>query len=627
MRLLSFLAICFLIPFLSSAFDLGKNSAFTAISHGPVNAFEIRKNNQTLAINAAQGKADVVLLTHARRDVVEAARATGAKVIVAPEASRDFLEKAEENWQAWWDKRFNYYEQQVTRLPVKSFPATHYLKDGEEFEWQGLMFRFLETPGYTRDGGTYILEWGDNRKAAFTGELLLEGGKVPDLYSFQNKIPEAKIGGYHGYLGRLGDWITSVEKVRSEMPDQVFAAKQSAALSNWEKDAEIAISRARKIYRNYLSTNALYWYFGKERMGQCADLVLGPDHGLKGMPFAEHVDLPDWCQHIGTTKLLLSEDGSGFALDVGGKRQLEELRKALADGLINSLDGIFVTHLHNDHAAFVADAQKEFGCPVYAIPEVAGPLQNPGDWFLPGLSPNPVEEVIVKTDGELMKWKEFTFTFHFYPGQMYNHGALLVEKPDHDPVFFIGDSFSPSGIDDYCLMNRNLMRDDTGYALCFRKIEALPEVTWLVNQHIPHLFRFNEKELTFLKTAYNERKKLIADFTPWDDPNFAIDEQWAWLFPYGQEAAASESVTVTLKVWNHSLEKRKFTASLRSELVKEPLLTTVEIAGREEGELPFTFTMPDGIPAGKVSVLTCDLEIDGKIRLPEWRECLIRSKN
>ncbi len=90
---------------------------------------------------------------------------------------------------------------------------------------------------------------------------------------------------------------------------------------------------------------------------------------------------------------------------------------------------------------------------------------------------------------------------------MLNHGALLVEKEGETPVFFIGDSFSPSGIDDYCLMNRNLMREDSGYLRCFDIVASLPDGTWLVNQHIPHRFRFNEKETVFLLGRYRDGLK------------------------------------------------------------------------------------------------------------------------
>ena len=149
-------------------------------------------------------------------------------------------------------------------------------------------------------------------------------------------------------------------------------------------DLAAAVKRVKAIYKNYLSTNALHWYFGKERLELCGKHVLGPGAQIELMPFSEHIALPPWCRHMGTTKLLVSSDGHGFALDVGGEQQLQMLRKALADGLIRKIEGIWVTHLHNDHTARVPAAAREFGCPVYAVAEVADGLKQPGAWFLPG---------------------------------------------------------------------------------------------------------------------------------------------------------------------------------------------------------------------------------------------------
>jgi len=606
----------------------------TSVSgHQGVPVYTITQNGKTLAINnAGRNNADIILLTHARREVIEAARKSGAKEIYAPEASREFMEKAEDNWQLWWDGRYNYYRQQVTRVPIQNYPATRYLKDGEEFEWEGIKFRFISTPGYTRDGGTYLITTYDDKntafndkKLAFSGELILQGGKVPDLYSFQNEIRDAKIGGYHGYMGRIAVWLKSIEKLQAEKPDVIYAGNgESTALTQPMKDMKRGAGLAKKIYANYLSTNALHWYFGEERMNTCATRVLGPDHGIKGMPLAEHIDLPDWCQHMGTTKLLVAKDGHGFALDVGGPSQLKSIKKALDDGLIKKLDGIFVTHTHNDHTAAVGEAAREFGCPVYAIEQVADTLEHPGKWFLPGVSPNVVDKVIAKKNGDTMQWKEFKFTFQFFPGQMYYHGALLVERDDHKPVLFMGDSFSPSGIDDYCLMNRNLMRNDTGYALCFRKVEALPEGSWIVNQHIPHLFRFNKKEMEFLKTSYAERKKLIADFVAWDDPNFAIDEQWARFYPYGQEVQVRDEVKTSVIISNHSDKEREYKVTLRGELLKEPITRSIKLAAGKDGTLSFGFKMPDAIESNRVYVITSDIEIDDERKLPLWGETLLK---
>lgn len=604
-----------------SAVDLPPSLRF---EEGPVNGIGIVRDGHVLAINRAPaggGKVEQILLTHARRDIVEAAREAGGVKRLAPVVSREFLEGTAAHWEQWWTRRFDYYAQQVTRRPVRDLSAQQYLADGETIVWRGIDIRFLAAPGYTRDGGIYLATL-DGVKVAFTGDLILAGGRIPDLYSMQEEIPEAKVGGYHGYLGRLAQWLDTLGKLAAGQPALIVPSR-GPILTDPAADLVAASDKARAIYRNYLETNALHWYFGEERMSQCAARVLGPNHGVKGMALAEHVDLPDWCQHIGTTKLLVSASGRGFLLDVGGPGPLKSLEAFAAAGLVKGIDGIFVTHVHNDHSAGVAEAAKRFRCPVYGIPEVAPVLSRPGDWFLPGVSPNAVDPVIEKKDGETMRWEEFTFTFRSFPGQMLNHGSLLVEKEGETPVFFIGDSFSPTGLDDYCLMNRNLMREDSGYLRCFDIVASLPEGTWLVNQHIPHRFRFNEKETVFLLERYRERTGMIAGFTPWDDPNFAIDEQWAWFHPYGQECKPGATVKTTMRLWNHSTVARRFTIRPRGPFATTPAEATVAIAPREQGELVFAVTLPAATAPG-VQVLTADVLRDDGLVLPHWSEALMK---
>ena len=417
--------------------------------------------------------------------------------------------------------------------------------------------------------------------------------------------------------------VRSLEKLAAEKPDLLVPIR-GEIITDPQGDIAKLITRVRAIYANYLSTNALNWYFKAERLTAAGRLVLGAEAAVELMDYGEHVELPDWCKHLGTTKLLLAGDGSGFVLDCGGPGPLGDLRKALADGLVTRIEGIFVTHTHNDHSAAVAEAAREFGCPVYAVAEVADVLENPWAWFLPGTSANAVDEVTVLADGEKMSWKNFEFTARFFPGQMYNHGALLVERSDHAPVFFIGDSFSPSGIDDYCLMNRNLMRDDTGYFLCFKKVRALPAGSWLVNQHIPHLFRFIPERLDLLESRYRERADLINALTPWDDPNFAIDERWASFYPYGQEIVRGKQGSLELRFWNHSTRDRQIRVKLHlpeglSAARSEVSLT---IPARREGSMTFPLSIADDAKPG-VSVITADIAGDD-FNLKQWAEALVK---
>lgn len=597
------------------------------VTQGRINSVTIDRDGKKLVVYGSDEKiknTEWVLLTQARRQLVDFARGVagdGAKVVAHAEV-QDLIQEPEKFWTDFWKDRFNYYKQQVTKVPISGLPIAKAVKDGEALDWQGLKIQVVDTPGYTRNGVSYLVEM-DGKRVMFTGELIRAGGKIADIYSFQDAIPDAKVGGYHGHGGRFGLWVESLLKVAALKPD-VMVPSRGAVILDPQKDIKTAIDRVQAVYRNYQSTNALNWYFKEDRLKICAEKVLGEGATFELMPYSEHIDLPEWCKHIGTTKLLVSDDGHGFALDVGSPKMMETLKQAIEDGLVKSIEGIFATHAHNDHTAAIAAAAKEFNCPVYTVKEVADVLEKPGAWFLPGVTENVVDKVAVKKDGEKMKWRGFELTFNFYPGQMYNHAALLAEKPGHDPVFFIGDSFSPSGIDDYCLMNRNLMREDTGYLYCFKKVRELPKGSWLVNQHIPHLFRFTDTEMEYLEGRYKERVKMLEELIAWDDVNYGIDEQWAWFYPYGCEAKAGDAVELEIRFWNHSKQQRTFEVELNYDGILEDVtpLESITLKGRTNGVVKVRGKMAAGVKPG-IHVVTADIKSEG-MDLRQWCEALVR---
>jgi len=38
--------------------------------------------------------------------------------------------------------------------------------------------------------------------------------------------------------------------------------------------------------------------------------------------------------------------------------------------------------------------------------------------------------------------------------------------------------------------------------------------------------------------TFTQRRELVAELVPWDDPNFGVDEQWARFYPYTAEVPA-----------------------------------------------------------------------------------------
>ena len=139
----------------------GKLPAGLSLEEGAINAVSIQRNGERMSLYRATEPAKVVLLTHARRDLVEAIRpgAAGSRM-VAPEKSRSALTQAEAFWQQFWKKRFNYYEQQVNKVPVQSLAVDRFVKEGDLVKWQDLELAVMETPGYSRDAVTYLTEIG-----------------------------------------------------------------------------------------------------------------------------------------------------------------------------------------------------------------------------------------------------------------------------------------------------------------------------------------------------------------------------------------------------------------------------------------------------------------------------------
>ena len=168
------------------------------------------------------------------------------------------------------------------------------------------------------------------------------------------------------------------------------------------------------------------------------------------------------------------------------------------------------------------------------------------------MCPTPIANLIPVPDGHTMKWKEFQFTFYYLPGQTLYHDALLVENKNGEGMFFIGDSFSPTGMDDYCLQNRNFIHEGKGYLYCLDLLRRMPGNYWLVNQHIRQPFRFSARQLDFMERQLTQRRSMLIQLFPWDDPNYGLDQRWARVYPYFRNTVTGKSFEINIVVMNHS---------------------------------------------------------------------------
>jgi glyoxylase-like metal-dependent hydrolase (beta-lactamase superfamily II) len=617
-----FLFSC-IAPFVYSQ-EISKNIQIAA---GSVNGAFIERNGKTLVVygdpNDEIKKADMVLFTHFRRDVIGIGRELVAKgaAAVAPAAQREYFTKGDSIWVEIADKQFREHSNRTTKIAILPVNVNRFVKGGETLQWQDLKITVLNTPGYTRGSVSYLTEI-DNKRYAFVGDLIYGDGKLFDLYSFQDSL-RGGIDGNHGYAVRLGQLIKSLRLVAAQKPDVIIPAR-GPVISNPDQAIEKLIQRIQTLYQNYLSITAQRWNH-TDRMITLSNHVLGQAACVDWMPFASVIQNtpPSWYKHQNSANLVIADDGAAFMIDCGTKKDLEDVRRLKASGRIKSLDGIFITHYHYDHTDFVNDAVKEFGCPVYVTNELKGILENPGAYHMPSMTSSGIPNLTVMKEGQKMSWKDFELTFVYFPGQTLYHDGLLMEKNNGEAVFFTGDSFTPAGIDDYCFQNRNILHEHTGYFYCLEVLKKLPANVLLSNQHIKPLFKFSPQQLDHMETVLRERNAIIKDLIPWDDVNYGTDDQWAWIFPYGQKAKAGQTVECAVKIFNYSAVAKTFTIEpkVTAGFKVDAKATSLTIQPRSEGSQVFKVRVPNKASPG-VALFTANIKFDNW-ELREWTEAFI----
>src|SRR5205085_11016614 len=101
------------------------------------------------------------------------------------------------------------------------------------------------------------------------------------------------------------------------------------------------------------------------------------------MPMSEQSKLPDDVVPIGNSRLIVSRTGAAFLVDAGYSKLLPELRRLRDERKIKSVDGIWITHYHDDHTDYVNDVAAEFKAPVYFTAGMGGVLGGPAGVRLP----------------------------------------------------------------------------------------------------------------------------------------------------------------------------------------------------------------------------------------------------
>jgi glyoxylase-like metal-dependent hydrolase (beta-lactamase superfamily II) len=599
------------------------------VHHGPINMGVVRHGERALLVDCSGAdavralselgiaKVEQILFTHHHRDQVCGAyelAAAGAK-IAAPVAEQDLFA----NPAAYWNNDKNVWRLANTFRPhpltlVDPLRVDQALADGQEISFGPAKIRVLATPGHT-DGAVSCLVEADGKRVVFCGDCIYDEGQVWDIYSLQKGFSKGgrSIGGYHGFMGDRWRLVESLGRIKNLQP-HVLAPSHGNLMTQPARAIDALVQRFETCYEHYVAISALRHYFPE---------LFADYAGRAGqMPIRPGIKPPDCLRHFGTTWMLVSKSGAALVMDVGSPKIVEQIKQMLAQGEIKSVEGLWVTHYHYDHTDGIPEFQKEFDCPCFTDRRLAEVLTNPTAWRLPCLAPEPIRVHQPMEDGHSWRWREFQLTSYFYPGQTRYHAALLAES-EGLRMFFVGDSHTMGGIDDYCAYNRNWLGRDTGFQHCVSLIEKLMP-THIFNCHVADAFTFTREEIGFMRRNLDDRELLFGQLVPWDHPNYAMDASWVRCDPYTQKAKPGEEVRLEAVVNNHSTDPnlaRCRVAPPRLLGGKPGPWVEAEVGAKAEGRLPLVLPIPPDARPGRC-VAVVDVKY-GPWRLPQLAEAIV----
>lgn len=548
--------------------------------------------------NAGVTQVEHVLFTHHRRELADGLREllkTHTPSISAPAGESDLFTNPDDYWAAprsRWLALCNRVPYHATH--VHAIEVDRALDAGDSLTFADWTIDVLATPGYTDGAISFICRRGDVC-IAFVGDLIHGAGQVRDLYCLQRgeKRNGHSVGDYHGFMGNAATLMAGLSQVLRESPGMLVPA-HGDVMDHPPHAVELLGARMSAVYANYVSVSALRWYF--------------PDYFASFSTTSETLQMqetmpppPRFVRRVkGNLWLLLAEDGQAIITDPYEEGAVDEAKALLDSGEISGVDGIWITHYHCDHVQAINRARELFNCPVMTDSHMADIIENPERYFLTCLANAPAPVDRPTRHGETWRWKNYTLTALHFPGQTYYHSGLFAVPDEGPSLFFSGDSFTPTGIDDYCSWNRNFLGKNIGFRRCVRMMRELgPDI--IFNQHVEVGFHFTESAWDRIDAALATRERLLADLLPWPHPDFGTDEYWVRTYPYEQTTGRGRDVTVTVEFSNHAATPMRASVSANTPTgwtaAPEALSTTC--IAKEDTGLKFQLRVPGNAAPGR----------------------------
>ena len=510
-------------------------------------------------------KIDKVLVTHAHRENSADLYLCDSEIIAFGEEYGILSDIS-----AYWQKYGRIYDSLGTpyiRPPIR--PPSDISK-GEDCDIAPIIA--VNTPGHSPAHTAYILDAGGVRHA-FTGGLIYQGGKLPNLYDCEWD---------YGYMRGLNETVKSLRLLAEYKPDILLPDRGGVIIDGTRELLEFA--ERVEDFANFML---------RDYMDSDNSFVLSIDSGFPTKPL--NIDgVDEISPHLirvhknhSNLYIIICDDNTAFLVDClangyNGSNNLPaftELMKTLAEQYnINSYRCVLLSHYHGDHLLSYGELREKFGAELWVYENMADVIEHPFRYKFPATLPwysrdenmsffetkmprLTIDRVLF--DQEIFNIANHEIKAFHLPGQT-DMGCGFYMELDGLRLAFTGDNiyYSPhenvSGHDCFVVGNRALPEKE-GYLKCARVLKDLaPDRLMCGHSHIidkpmPQILRLEQFALKLIDK--------LREFSP--EPEYEWYADPFWVMPMGGIIAEGEhSCIIQVKLRNNSDESARFQGSV-----------------------------------------------------------------
>jgi glyoxylase-like metal-dependent hydrolase (beta-lactamase superfamily II) len=478
-----------------------------------------------------------ILMTHHHRDQAQGLPQVTDIPIYVPYSEQDLFHSVDAHWQG--RTIYNNYDMRQDRFSLlQSVTIAGTLLDYETYTFGGSTFTVVPTPGHTV-GSISILTDVDERRVAFTGDLISAPGKVWSLAATQWT--------YNGAEGVAAS-IPSLIDLKNCQP-QLLLPSHGEPMFEPASAIDMLVVRLRELLD-----------YRREHTRMNKYLVQPYE------PVTEHVL---WNRtSMSNAYVVLSESGKALFIDYGydfmtglasgsdrssRRPWLYTLPMLKRDYNVQKIDVVMPTHYHDDHVAGLNLLRRVEDTEVWAANNFADLLEHPAQYDLPCLwyDPIPVDKQLPLC--EPIQWEEYTFTLYPLPGHTLYAVAILFEA-DGKRILAGGDQYQSNDAFNYVYKNRFNMADYVQSAALYR--ELAPDVI-LTGHWEPYWVESGYFDNLATRGAALER--LHNELLPLDTFDVGAEGTCAWIHPYQAEGCVGQPISFDVEVLSPFADEAEIT--------------------------------------------------------------------